>query len=67
MVHKSITHELLFVRCKHWNTPSCPHQQNAVMGLSVLNQDHLFLLSDKTVSRLKTLCEQCPCFKKKAL
>jgi len=65
MMHRSITHELLFARCENWNTSACPHLKNAIMGLSLINKKHLFLLSDKTVSQLKALCRQCPDFKKK--
>jgi hypothetical protein len=65
MMDRSITHELLFARCENWNTPACPHLKNAIMGLSLINKKHLFLLSDKTVSQLKALCRQCLAFKKK--
>jgi hypothetical protein len=65
MMDRTITHELLFARCEKWNTPACPQQTNAIMGLSLINQDHLFLLSDETVSRLKKICSNCPAFKKK--
>ena len=65
MMDRSITHELLFTRCENWNTSTCPHLKNAIMGLSLINKEHLFLLSDKTVSQLKALCRHCPTFKKK--
>lgn len=65
MSDQTITPELLFARCKNWNTPVCPHQKNAIMGLSIINQDHLFLLSDETVLHLKKMCRKCPRFKKK--
>jgi len=65
MMDRSITRELLFARCKNWNTPVCPHQGNAIMGLSIINRDHLFLLSDDTVLQLKKMCRECPVFKKK--
>jgi len=65
MKDRTITHELLFTRCENWNTKACPHLRNAIMGLSLINQDHLFLLSDETVFRLKKICSRCPVFKKK--
>ena|GEM_PF-2644451 len=65
MIDQYITPELLFARCENWNTPTCPHQRNAIMGLSIINQDHLFLLSDETVSQLKKMCKRCSAFKKK--
>jgi len=66
MMDQSITHELLFARCENWDTSTCPYQNNAVMGLSIINQAHLFLLSDETVSQLKKMCGSCPAFKKKS-
>lgn len=60
-----ITHELLFMRCRNWSTPQCPHQQNAVMALAAINQEHLFLLADETVAKLRTLCRACPSFQTK--
>ena len=65
MIDQYITHKLFFARCENWNTETCPHQTNAIMGLSVINRDHLFLLSDETVSQLKKMCRTCPVFKKK--
>jgi hypothetical protein len=65
MIDQYITPELLFARCENWNTPVCPHQTNAIMGLSIINQDHLFLLSDETVHQLKKMCKRCPVFRKK--
>ena len=65
MMDRSITHELLFTRCENWNTRACPHKNNAAMGLSIINQAHLFLLSDETVSRLRKICRTCQAFKKK--
>ena len=65
MIDQYITPELLFARCKYWNTPICPCQTKAIMGLSIINQDHLFLLSDETVSQLKKMCRKCSAFKKK--
>jgi hypothetical protein len=65
MIDQTIKHELLFMRCENWNTRACPSQKNAVMGLTVINQDHLFLLSDETVTRLKEICSACSAFNKK--
>jgi hypothetical protein len=65
MIDQYITPELLFARCVYWNTPVCPQQANAIMGLSIINQDHLFLLSDETVRQLKKICKGCPAFEKK--
>ena len=65
MIDQTITPELLFARCENWNTPACPHQINAIMGLSIINQKHLFLLSDETVLQLKKMCSECTRFKKK--
>ena len=65
MIDQHITPELLFARCKNWNTWVCPHRTNAIMGLSIINQDHLFLLSDKTVWQLKKMCQGCSVFSKK--
>jgi len=65
MIDHYITPELLFARCENWNTMVCPYQTNAIMGLSIINQDHLFLLSDETVLQLKKMCRRCPIFKKK--
>lgn len=65
MKDQYITPELLFARCKYWDTPACPYQTNAIMGLSIINRDHLFLLSDETVIQLKKMCMECPVFKKK--
>jgi hypothetical protein len=61
----TITHELLFMRCQNWNTSRCPHRQDAVMALAAINQDHLFLLADETVAKLKKLCRECHRFQKK--
>ena len=65
MMDRSVTHELLFARCENWNTSACPYLKNAIMGLSLINKEHLFLLSDKTVLQLKALCRQCTAFRKK--
>ena len=65
MIDQYITPELLFARCENWNTVVCPHRTNAIMGLSIINQDHLFLLSDETVWQLKKMCKGCPVFRKK--
>ena len=65
MIDHYITPELLFARCVNWNTPECPQRTNAIMGLSIINQDHLFLLSDATVLQIKKMCKECPFFKKK--
>jgi hypothetical protein len=65
MTVRHITHELLFARCANWNTQTCPQQRNPIMGLSLINRDHLFLLSDETVSQLKVICRDCPVFKGK--
>ena len=65
MMDQYITPELLFARCNCWNTPACPYRKNAIMGLSIINQDHLFLLSDETVLQLRKMCMGCPVFKKK--
>lgn len=65
MIDQTITPELLFARCGNWNTPACPHQTDAIMGLSIINRDHLFLLSDETVRQLIKICKGCPVFKKK--
>jgi len=65
MIDHTITPELLFARCENWTTPTCPHQTNAIMGLSIINQEHLFLLSDETVLQLKKMCQGCRHFKKK--
>ena len=59
------TSELLFTRCENWNTRLCPYQKKAVMGLSVINQSNLYVLSDETVGELNDLCNDCRGFSKK--
>ncbi len=65
MPKNTITHELLFMRCRNWNTLQCPHLKNAVMALAAINQEHLFLLADETVAKLRKLCRLCPDFQRK--
>lgn len=62
---KSNTCELRFTRCKNWNTRVCPYHKKAVMGLSVINESNLYVLSDETVVELNTLCNDCRAFSKK--
>jgi hypothetical protein len=62
---KTNTGELLFTRCNNWNTRLCPHQDKAVMGLSVINRSNLYVLSDETVAELNSLCNDCREFNKK--
>jgi hypothetical protein len=62
---KTNTSELLFTRCNNWNTRGCPYSKKAVMGLSVINRSNLYVLSDRTVAELNTLCEGCHVFSKK--
>jgi hypothetical protein len=64
---KTNTSELRFTRCKNWNTHGCPYQKRAVMGLSVINQSNLYVLSDATVAELNTLCNDCRAFSKKTI
>ena len=67
MNQKTNISELRFTRCLHWNTLACPHCKQAVMGLSVINQQTLYVLSDDTVAALNTLCRSCRVFSKKAM
>ena len=64
---KTNTNELRFTRCRNWNTRRCPYHKKAVMGLSVINQSNLYVLSDETVGELNTLCKACSVFSKKTI
>jgi hypothetical protein len=59
MTTKAIIEELAFTTCTKWNTPECPNDHTAAMGLATINWPHLFLLNDDTVRELEERCAGC--------
>ena len=51
--------QLFFTDCQHWVTEQCPNLHSTEMQLSVINQEHLWLLNDKTVKALADMCKGC--------
>jgi len=56
---------LLFTKCSNLNTDTCPHMTSSHMQLSIINQPNFWLLDDKTVEDLNSLCDDLEQFMKK--
>ncbi len=52
--------EMIFLKCRHWNTDACPHRSSIPMRLSLLNPAPRVMLSEKTNCQLFRICSACP-------
>ncbi len=51
--------EMIFLKCRHWNTDACPHRSSIPMRLSLLNPAPRLMLSEKTNRQLYRICSNC--------
>ena len=60
MGKKASSVEMIFLKCRHWNTDACPHRNSIPMRLSTLNPAPRVMLSEKTNGQLFRTCSTCP-------
>lgn len=52
--------DMIFLKCRHWNTEACPHRSTIPMRLSLLNPAPRIMLAEKTNRQLFRICSSCP-------
>ena len=52
--------EMIFLKCRNWNTDACPQRSSIPMRLSLLNPAPRVMLSEKTNRQLHYICSNCP-------
>ena len=59
MEKESRSVEMLFLKCRNWNSDACPHRNSIPMRLSLLNPAPRLMLSEKTNRQLLDICSAC--------
>ena len=60
--NEAVISEMIFTKCRNWNTPECPHLNNKHMLMSSINEKTLFVLNDMTIEEINELCGKCDQF-----